>query len=134
MNGVFNLANGQDTIKSILVSGHTPDIDAHAVLLDVSGDEYGAGSGYTVGGETFTGQSTAQDNPNNRGVFDATDLTWASLGPLSPATPSHHILYSDTPAAPQADPLICYFELGTTTTNGGDYTIQWNANGIILLT
>lgn len=135
MNGVYNLASAQDVIKTILVSAHTPTIDAaDSVLLDVSGDEYGAGLGYTVGGETLAGQATAQDDTNDRGSFDGTDETWTSLGALSPATPSHTIMYDDTPAAPQADPLIAYWVLGTTATNGGDFTLQWGANGIILLT
>jgi hypothetical protein len=135
MNGVYNLASAQDTVKVILVSGHTPNIDAaHSVLLNVSADEYGAGSGYTVGGETLAGQSTSQDDTNDRGAFDGTDLTWTALGALTPATPSHTIMYDDTPTTPQADPLIAYWTLGTTATNGGDYTLQWGTNGIILLT
>jgi len=52
MEGEFDLASGADTIKVILVSGHSTDIDSHTQYTDVSGDEYGAGSGYTVGGET----------------------------------------------------------------------------------
>lgn len=135
MNGVFNLASAADVIKVILVSGYTPNIDAaHSVLLNVSASEYGAGLGYTVGGETLAGQSTTQDDTNDRGAFDGTDLTWTALGALSPATPSHTIMYDDTPTTPQADPLIAYWEIGTTTTNGGDYTLQWGTNGIILLT
>lgn len=133
MEGVFNLATGGDTLKLILVSGHTPNIDTHTVYADVTADEYGTGSGYTAGGETLTSQDVTQDNTNDRGVFDAADVTWTSLGALSPATPSHTILYDDTPTSP-ADPLIAYWELGTTATNGGNYTIQWGANGIILLT
>ena len=134
-NGVYNLASGQDAVKIILVSGHTPTIDAaDSVLLDVSVDEYGAGLGYTVGGETLAGQTTAQNDTADRGEFDGTDLTWTSLGALSPATPSHTIMYDDTPVAPQADPLIASWVLGTTATNGGDYTLQWGTNGIILLT
>lgn len=124
MNGAFNLANGGDTLKMILVSGHTPDIDAHAGYADVSADEYGAGSGYTVGGETLANQATSQDNANDRGEFDADDVTWTSLGPLTPATPSHAILYDDTHVS---DLLIAYWELGTTTTNGGNYTLQFGA-------
>jgi len=60
-------------------------------------------------------------------------VTWTALGPLSPATPSHAIVWDDTPTSP-ADPLISYFVLGTTATNGGDYTLQFGANGILLLT
>lgn len=135
LGGILDLAAAGDTIKTILVSGHTPNIDAaHSVLLNVSADEYGAGLGYTVGGETLAGQAVTQDDTNDRADFDGTDETWTSLGALSPATPSHAIMYDDTPTAPQADPLIAYWVLGTTATNGGDYTLQWGANGIILLT
>ena len=130
MEGEFDLASGADTIKVILVSGHSTDIDSHTQYTDVSGDEYGAGSGYTVGGETLSNQDTTQDNSNDRGKFDADNLTWSSLGPLSPATPSHAIMYDSTHGS---DLLIAYWELGTTPTNGGDYTLQWNSDGIILL-
>jgi len=131
LNGEFNLASAGDTINVILVSGHSPDIDADSGYADVSSDEYGTGSGYTVGGESLTTQTTAQNNTDDRGEFDADDLTWSSLGALSPATPSHAIMYDFTHAS---DLLIAYWVLGTTATNGGDYTLQWGANGIMLLT
>lgn len=130
MNGEFNLGSAGDAIKVCLVTAHTPDIDADSGYADVSADEYGTGSGYTIGGETLTGQATSQDNTNDRGKFDAADLTWSSLGPLSPATPSHAIMYDFTHAS---DLLIAYWVIGTTATNGGNYTLQWGANGVILL-
>jgi len=135
MEGVFNLASGGHTLKLTMHTGYTPNIDSHALWADsgVSSTEYGTASGYTAGGKTLGTQDVTQDNTNDRGVFDAADVTWTALGPLSPATPSHVILWDDTPTSP-ADPLIAYWELGTTATNGGDYTIQWGANGIILLT
>lgn len=135
LSGVYNLANGGDTIKVTLHTGYTPDIDAHQVWGDtgVSSTEYPTASGYTAGGKTLGSQAVAQDNSNDRASFDGADVTWTSLGPLSPATPSHVIMWDDTPTSP-ADPLIAYWELGTTATNGGDYTLQWGANGILLLT
>jgi len=137
MNGVFNLASGGHTIKSTLHTGYTPNIDAaHSVWADtgVSSTEYGTASGYTAGGKTLGSQATSEDDTDNEGVFDAADVLWTALGALSPATPSHTIIWNDTPTTPQADPLICYFELGTTATNGGDYTLQFGAEGIINLT
>lgn len=130
MNGVFNLASGGDTLKCTLHTGYTPDIDtAHSVWADtgVSSTEYGTGSGYTAGGKTLASQATSQNDTSDRGEFDAADLTWTSLGPLTPATPSDAILWDDTPTTPQADPLIGYWELGVTATNGGDYTLQFGA-------
>ena len=130
LNGLFNLANAADVIQTILVTGHVVDIDGDAGYADVSADEYGAGLGYTVGGEVLAGQSTAQDNANDRGVFDGTDETWAALGPLVPATPSHAIMYDQTAAG---DPLMAAWELGTTATNGGNYTLTWHADGILYI-
>jgi hypothetical protein len=135
MEGTYNLASGGDTLKLTLHTAYTPDIDTHLLwgTAGVSSTEYGTASGYTAGGKTLTSQDVTQDNTNDRGVFDAADVTWTSLGALSPATPSHTILWDDTPTSP-ADPLIAYWVLGTTATNGGNYTIQWGTNGIILLT
>ena len=104
------------------MSGHVPDIVSHTQYSDVSGDEYGAGSGYTVGGETLAGKTVIVNNTDNRGEFDATDLTWSSLGALSPAIPSDAIMYDFTHAS---DLLIASWEIGVTGTNGGDYTLEW---------
>lgn len=135
MEGVFNLATGGDTLPLTLHTGYTPNIDTHGLWADtgVSTTEYGTGSGYTAGGQNLASQDTTQDDTNDRGVFDANDVTWSSLGPLTPATPSHTILWDTTPTSP-LDPLMCYWELGTTATNGGNYTLQFGANGILLLT
>lgn len=122
-----------DTLKVTLHTGYTPNIDTHQVWADVSATEYGTANGYTAGGKTLASKTVTQDNTNDRAAFDAADVTWTALGPLSPATPSHAIFWNDTPTSP-ADPLIAYWVLGTTATNGGDYTLQWGANGLILLT
>jgi len=124
-----------DTLKLTLHTSYTPDIDAHQAWADVSATEYSTGDGYTAGGATLASLSVTQDNANDRALFDADNVTWSSLGALSPATPSHAILRNDTPESP-ADPLVCYIVLGTTATNGGDYTIQFSTSpsAIISLT
>lgn len=131
LKGVHDLAN--DTLKISLHTGYTPNVDSHAVWADVSATEYGSGAGYTAGGATVSSPTVTQDNTNDRAALDAPDVTFTSLGPLDPATPSHAILRNDTPTSP-ADPLIAYWELGSTATNGGDYTLQFNAAGIMTLT
>lgn len=132
LKGTHNLASGGHTIKITLHTGYTPDIDAHQVWSDVSSTEYSTASGYTAGGKTLASQAVSQDNTNDRALWDADNVTWAALGPLSPATPSHAIIWNDTPTSP-ADPLICYIELGTTATNGGDYTIAFSTSPSAIL-
>lgn len=124
MLGAIDLVD--DTIKVILVAGHSPDIDVHDQYSDVSGDEE-SGTGYSAGGETLASKAVTQDNDNDLAKFDAADVTWTGL---DVGTPSHAIMYDDTHAS---DALIAYWELGRAS-NGGNYTLQWNASGIITLT
>jgi len=137
MEGAFNLASGGDTLKDAMWHTTVPDIDTDTAWGDFSGNEVSDGAvNYTAGGETLANQDVTQDNANDRGVFDADNVTWSSLLLTTPAdaTPDYGGIYDDTIAAPTADLMICYFELGTTVTNGGNYTHQFGANGIILLT
>lgn len=114
------------TFKMILVTGYTPNIDSHNGYSDVSANEE-SGTGYTAGGATLSNKSVTKDTTNDRAKFDADDVTWTGL---NVGTPSHAILYDDTHATKCT---VAYWEV-TTPTNGGNYTLQFGANGIILLT
>lgn len=133
--GGHNLGTAGDTIQITLHTAYTPNIDTHQVWADVSATEYGSGAGYTAGGKTLGSQTVTQDDTNNRALWDGADVTWTALGALTPATPSHAIIWNTTPVSP-LDPLIAYMELGATATNGGDYTIAWSSSpaAIISLT
>lgn len=125
LDGIFDLE--ADTVMAALVSGHVLDEDGHSIWADVSADEITDGS-YSA--QTLTGKSVASSGTGTgtavRGVFDAGNVTFASL---TGTDPNYLILYDDTPTVP-VDPLILAVEL-TKATNGGDYQIQWNASGII---
>jgi len=115
-----------------LHTAYTPNIDSHQVWANVSATEYGTASGYTAGGIELASLAVTQDDANDRSAWDAANAVWSSLGALTPATPSHAIIWNDTPISP-VDPLVCYVELGVTATNGGDYTLAWHSDGILLL-
>ena len=73
------------------------------------------------------GQAVAQDNANDRASFDGDDVTWTGL---DVGTPNYAIIYDSTHAL---DVLIGAWEIATAS-NGGDYTLQWHGDGILLLT
>jgi hypothetical protein len=122
-----------DTIKVTLHTGYTPNIDTHDNWDDVSATEYSTASGYTAGGVTLGSKTVTVDTANDQADVDAADPSWSSLGPLSPATPSHAIFWKDT-GVPGTSALLCYMELGTTATNGSDYALALNAGGLFTLT
>jgi hypothetical protein len=128
MEGTYDLSSGGDELKTILVGTYTPDLAAHTVYGNVSGSEYNTGAGYTSGGEVLAGQDVTLSSSS--GIFDATDETWTNLGPLTPAHPTHAIMYDNTPAG---DPLIAYWETSGTAPNGANWSLQWGVNGIIIL-
>lgn len=113
------------TFKMILVTGYTPNIDSHNAYSDVSAYEL-SGTGYTAGGATLGSLTVTKDTSNDRAVFDAADVTWTSI---SAGTPSHAILYDESHAT---DCLVAYWEV-TTATNGGNYTLQFGADGVLTL-
>lgn len=115
-----------DTIKVALVtSSYTPNQDTHDFFDDVTNEV--SGTGYTAGGATLASKTTTQDDTDNEGVFDAADVTWSS----STITARGAVVYKSTGTASTSD-LICYFDFGSDqTSSSGDFTIQWNSEGIV---
>jgi hypothetical protein len=130
-----DVANGSidldtDTINVMLVtSAYTPNQDTHTKRSDVT-NEVAAGGGYSTGGQSLAGKSVVADNTNNRGVFDANDVTWAT----STITARGAVLYKSRGGAASADELIMYVDfLADQSSSGGNFTIQWDSNGVLLL-
>ena len=130
LNGWYDLAN--DTLKVILVnSDYSFSADGTAGLENVNSLEI-TSTGYNAGGCDLASLAITQRDSVDNANLDAADLTWASLGT---DTISGAILYDDTVTATSddvADPLLIYWEIATNS-NGGNYTLQWNASGILVL-
>jgi hypothetical protein len=123
-NGALDLDT--DTIKVMLVtSTYTPDQDAHTKRSDITNEV--SGTGYTAGGAALANKSVTQDNTDNEGVFDADDVQWASAS----ITARGAVLYKSRGGAASADELLFYLDFGADkTASGGNFDLQWNAEGI----
>ena len=124
-----NVDYASDTIKVALVtSSYSPDVDSHEFFDDITNEV--SGTGYTAGGATLASKSVSQDDTDNEGVFDAADVTWSS----STITARGAVLYKST-GTPATSNLICYIDFGENkSSSAGDFTIQWNDEGIINIT
>lgn len=127
MNGAIDLDT--DTIKVALVtSSYTPNADTHEDMADVTG-EVANGNGYTTGGATLANKTVTADTTDDEGVFDANDVTWST----STITARGAVVYKSTGTAAN-DLLICYFDFGADkSSSAGNFTITWNAEGIVNL-
>jgi len=89
--------------------------------------------------KALASKAVTVNDANDRAEFDAADVTWSSLGNGTRAIQGVLVYVdSDNDGASADDAtndVIAYVEF-TSTVNpgGGDFTIQWHANGLLLLT
>lgn len=126
INGGIDLDS--DTIKVALVtSSYTPNIDTHVFFSDVTNEV--SGTGYTAGGATLASVTLNIDTTNDLVAFDAADVTWST----STITARGAVIYKSTGTG-STSPLLAYVDFGADkTSTAGNFTIQWNASGIMTL-
>lgn len=82
--------------------------------------------------KALANEAVNKDDANNRAEFDADDATWTSLG-VGTRQSVGFLVYKYVDGAGNDIP-IGYVEFASPVThNGGDFTIQWNAEGILQL-
>ena len=130
LNGAVDLDT--DTIKvSLHTSTYSPDIDADDFHDDAT-NELAASGNYTAGGEALASKTAVADDANNRGVWDAADLTWTALTPSAPFR--YGVIHKVRGGASSADELIAYIDFGANQDPAGSgFTIQWHADGILYI-
>ena len=114
-----------DTIKlSLHTSSYTP-ADANDFYDDVT-NEVGASGTYSAGGATLS-VTLSQDDTDDEGVFDATDVSFTS----ATITARGAVIYKSAGTA-STSPLVCYIDFGSNqTSTAGTFTISFAAEGII---
>jgi hypothetical protein len=119
-NAVHDLVGTQHTLK-VALTNTAPNVATHTVLADIT--EIAAGNGYSAGGA-----DTQNDGSESGGTVTGVDVTFTASGGAI-ANFRYVVLYNDTPASP-ADPLIGYWDAGTTITlNSGDsFTVNFGAS------
>lgn len=119
-----------DDIQVMLVtSTYVPNADHD--FIDAGGasdpvDAELAGTGYTR--KSLTTKAIAEDDVNDRAEYDADDVTWTAI---NAGTADALIVFKNT-GVDTTSVLIAFIDSGfPVTTNGGDLTVQWNAEGIL---
>jgi len=119
-NGAIDLDT--HTFKVILLGTTHTFNAADTVLTDVSDNEI-TGTNYTAGGETLTRTWSASGTSIK---WDAADVSWTGASFIA----YHAVVYDTT-----GNVLVCSIDFGgAQTVSAGTFTIQWNADGILLVT
>ena len=115
--------NTDEFYVGLLTSSFTPNIDTQSVWGDISASEI-SGAGYVAGGTTLAGMTVILNTSTDKAILDADDVTWTN----STITARYVAIYKKT--APQW--LVAAFDFAADkASNNGDFTVQWNASGIL---
>lgn len=119
-----------DTIKlALLTSSYTPNQDTDNFFDDVSAYEVANSGTYSAGGATLA-VTTSQDDTDNEGVMDATDVAFTS----ATITARYAVIYKSTGTA-STSPLALLIDFGSDkSSSSGTFTITFAAEGILNLT
>lgn len=123
-----------DDIRVLMVMTNTTadtEDDANTISGFTTLDEC---DGANYARKALANQAVNEDAPNNRAEFDADDVVWTALGAgtrNNQAAVVYKHVTNDTDSVP-----IAYFDGGgfPFNGNGGNVTLQWNAEGIVQVT
>lgn len=126
-------ADNIDVVLVMTLSGCQSASESSVASMDDFGtlDEFD-GSGYSR--KNLTSQQVNQDDPNNRAEMDAADITWSSLGAGTRNALGVLLFKNDGTSNDGASVPIAFLEFSSSQApNGADFTVQWNAEGILQL-
>jgi hypothetical protein len=129
-DGTIDLDSG-DVYMALVTSAYTKNL-GHTIWSQVSGYEVASGTGYTTNGANVVGNDVTYSGTT--ATFDANDLTFSALT----KTFRFGVLYINATVNGTIKPLIAIALFDSTpadvTVSGVDFTITWNASGIITWT
>jgi len=128
MDGEIDFDNDQFYV-CLLSNAYTANIDTQNVYSDISANEI-SGPGYVAGGTLLTGVTVTINLVSDKAILDANDVTWAT----STITARYCNIYKHSGTS-STSWLVATFDFGSDkSSSSGDFTVQWNASGIIDLT
>jgi hypothetical protein len=123
--------NADDIRVALLMSNTTADT-ANDGISFVSGLTLDECDGANYVRKALASETVTKDDTNDRAEFDAVDVTWSALGNGTRAVQGL-LVYKHVTNDADSIP-ICWVEFSVNQNPGGsDFTVTWNAEGIIQL-
>lgn len=129
-NGLVNdLSDNSNTQINValMASSYTPDRANQSVWADISADEIDPANNdqYSAYGKEITNKTLTQSS--NVTEFDGDNVTWSS----SSITAYYAVIFDETPSDDSDKTLLSVVDFeGEQTSSNGDFTIDWDTNGI----
>jgi len=118
-------------VRAILVMTNTTvdtEIDAIDYIDDFTTLDEMDGANYARA--ALANEAAAEDDTNDRGEFDADNITWTSLGAGTRAIQGV-LLYEHVTNDTDSEPIAFIEFASTVTADGSNFQIQWSDEGIL---
>lgn len=131
LEGNIDLVNDDIRVK-LLMTNTTADSENDGItnLSDFTTLDEQDGTNYAV--KALSGKAVAIDTGNDRAEFDADDVTWTSLG-AGTRDVAGILVYKHVDGTDANDIAIAWVEKSGQP-DGSNFTINWDAEGILQLT
>lgn len=127
--GEFDL-NADDIRIRLEMSNTTYDTenDGMVNLADFTTNDPCDGANYVD--KALASEAVTTDDPNDRAEFTADPVTWTALG-VGTRTTVGILIYKYVDGTDANDFAIAFIDIGPITHDGSDFTVTWNAQGIL---
>ncbi len=118
-----NALNASTDTLRLYLTNTQPDVAADAYKADLPTETSGTGySNLDANNTAATATGTITVGCSSNPVWTAGAADWTAA--------RYVILYNDTPTSPSADPLVCYWDYGSSFTlaNGETFTVNVTTN------
>ena len=86
------------------------------------------GTNYTANGVTLGTKTCTYDTGTDEIRLDAADAVWTTA---TIASIRYAVVWENTAGASTTDPLWSYYDLGAQSVTAANFTVQWDATGVI---
>jgi len=131
MAGEIDL-DADDIRVALLMTNTTGDTEKDSdVITDIGTLDECDGANYVR--KALAAEAVAADDANLRGEFDATDVVWTALGNGTRQIQGA-LVFKFVSADADSIPIAWVEFAATVNPGGADFTVQWNAEGILQIT
>lgn len=113
---------------ALLDSNHSNNVDTQENLDDVNGNEV-SGPGYSSGGQGIANTTVNRNDTDDQAEFDGDDVTFSN----STIDASYAVIYQDTGTASTSTIVAILDFGGQKSSDNGDFTVSFGADGIAKL-
>lgn len=111
---------------SLHTATYTPNQDTNDFFNTATNEV--TGTAYVANGVSLASKTNTYDTATDEIRLDAADAVWTTA---TIASIRYAVVWENTAGASTTDPLLAYYDLGAQSVTAANFTVQWDATGVM---